>query len=437
MVDVVFGTLFFLVLLAAVYFTRELSTGFGAYLIGSYIVRLAIHFVSTNVQFFHHEIAGDARIYEWLATGIAKQWEISGFQYMTAHENPLIGPTSLPPNMFAVFIYLAGGQSARIACTSLVVLVTCLTALYLHRLALELGAARRTASRMIMLLFAMPGVLYYTSDMYKDPLVLGFTLAAVGSAIRVSRRFTLLHAGIGLVALAALWHVRFYMVFLAVLPIAVGYMGFGSGRWLRPTISAIVVGAALWALAGSQSGADAASSVGETFDFATGRSPDVGVGNAYGGSAVELDKGLGSIPLRVIYTLFSPFPWQAGTIGLHLGKVDALIFTFLIYRAIRGSRVLVRVDRATFLSLAAYIVPTTFAYSLTMANIGLILRQRIPVVVLVGLLAMFSWPLRAAQRAPAPGTTPRGEGGPVTRPRRLPKPPARPGRLAPARAPRA
>jgi hypothetical protein len=424
-VDIVFGSLCFIALIAAVYFARELSTGFGAYLIGSYIARIVIHFVSTNVQFFHHEIAGDARIYEWLATWIATQWEISGVQYMTAHENPHIGPTDLPPNIFAIFIYLAGGQSARIACTSLVVLITCLTALYLHRLAIELGAARRTASGVTMVLFGMPGVLYYSSDMYKDPLVLGFTVAAVGSAIRVSRKFSLLHAGIGVVALLALWHVRFYMVFLAILPIVVGYMGFGSGSWLRPAISAVLVGVALWALAGSQGGAEASSTVEATFDFATGRKGDTGVGNAYGGSAVELDKGVGSIPIRVIYTLFSPFPWQGGTIGLHLGKVDALILTFLIYRAVRATKLLAKVDRATLLSLLAYIMPTTLAYSLTMANIGLMLRQRIPVVVMIGLLAMFSWPL-ATRRATAKPTKGRGAGAPRLGPRRFPRPPAQP-----------
>ncbi|HRG97346.1 MAG TPA: hypothetical protein PLR99_13925 [Polyangiaceae bacterium] len=436
MVDLIVTTLCFIGLVAAVYLFRELTTGFGAYLIGSYVGRIAIHFAANSVKFFHHEVGGDARIYETLATWIANQWSMNGFSYMTARDNAWIGATSLPPNIFAVFIYLSGGQSARVACTSVVVLATCLSALNFFRLAMELGSERRVAVTMTMILFALPGVVFYTSDMYKDGLVLAFTLGAVGSAIRVSRRFSVLHAAIGVVSLGALWFVRFYMVFLAVLPIAVGYMGFGSKRWLRPTISTILVGVALWAFAGSQGSVDAASSVEETFDFATGRKGDVGVGNAYGGSAVELGKGLGSIPVRVLYTLFSPFPWQAGTVGLHLGKVDTLIFTYLIYRGVRAARALGRVDRPTLLSLLAYILPTTFAYSLTFANMGLMLRQRIPVVVMVGLLAVFSWPRRASRRAPAKGVKAPAEGAPARTPR-LPRPAARPGRLLPARAPRA
>jgi hypothetical protein len=435
-VDLIVTTLCFIAVVSAVYLSRELTTGFGAYLIGSYLGRIAIHFAATSVQFFHHEIGGDARIYEALATWIANQWSMNGISYMTQHDNAWIGATSLPPNIFAVFIYLSGGQSARVACTSVVVLATCLAALNFFRLAMELGAERRVAVRMTMVLFALPGVVFYTSDMYKDGLVLAFTLGAVGSAIRVSRRFTVHHAVIGVVSLGALWLVRFYMVFLAVLPIAVGYMGFGSKRWLRPMISTVLVGVALWAFAGSQSSVDAASSVEQTFDFATGRKGDVGVGNAYGGSGVELGKGLGSIPIRVLYTLFSPFPWQAGTMGLHLGKVDTLIFTYLIYRGVRAARALGRVDRPTLLSLLAYILPTTFAYSLTFANMGLMLRQRIPVVVMVGLLAVFSWPRRASRRVAAKGAKAL-EAAPAGTPRRLPQRPARPGRLVPARAPRA
>lgn len=445
MVDILVTTLCFGLLIAALYFVRELSTGFGAYLVGSYVGRLVIHVAASKVQFFNHEVGGDARIYETLATWIANQWSMNGFAYMTEKDNLWIGAASLPPNLFAVFIYASGGQSARIACTSVVVLATCLAALNFLRLALELGADRRVAATMTMTLFALPGILFYTCDMYKDGLVLAFTLGAVGSAIRISRRFSTLHLVIGLVSLGALWLVRFYMVFLAVLPIAIGYMGFGSKRWLRPTVSMILVGAALWAFAGSESSHEAASSVEKTFDFAIGRETDASLGNAYGGSAVVLGKGIGTVPIRVIYTLFSPFPWQGGSLGLHLGKIDTLVFTYLIYRAVRASRLLGRTDRATLLSLLAYIIPTTIAYSLTFANMGLMLRQRIPVVVMVGLLAVFSWPRRVARKAPAKkpnganganGAKPKAGRPGARRELRFPRPLARPALVA-SRPPKA
>lgn len=170
---------------------------------------------------------------------------------MTAHENPHIGPTDLPPNIFAIFIYLAGGQSARMACTSLIVSITCLTALYLHRLAMRTRRRAPHGQRGHHGPVRDAGrPLTTRATCTRTPSSFASPVAAVGSAIRVSRKFSLLHAGIGVVALLALWHVRFYMVFLAMPAIvAVGYMGFGSGSWLRPAISAVLVGVALWALA--------------------------------------------------------------------------------------------------------------------------------------------------------------------------------------------
>lgn len=111
-----------------------------------------------------------------------------------------------------------------------------------------------------------------------------------------------------------------------------------------------------------------------------------------------------------------------GAIGLHLGKVDALILTFLIYRAVRATKLLAKVDRATLLSLLAYIMPTTLAYSLTMANIELhVSASASRSSLMIGLLAMFSWPL-ATRRATAKPTKGRGAGAPRLGPR-LPRPP--------------
>ena len=104
--------------------------------------------------------------------------------------------------------------------------------------------------------------------------------------------------------------------------------------------------------------------------------------------------GIGSLPIRLVYTLFSPFPWMGGTMGLQLGKIDTLIFYFFMYRAAIATRKLLRTNRSTLISLLAFIVPCTVAYAFTMANMGLMLRQRLPIVAMVALLATLSWPSR-------------------------------------------
>ena len=399
MLSILFVVFFAIVLGVVLHSTNELGTNLGTFLMVTFVSRLLLHFVARNVPFFSHGLGSDAITYEYLAKWIAEEWTIRGISFMTAADNEFIAQTSLPPNIFAVIIYLNGGQAAPVACTAVVAISLCVTALNFCKLAMELGAQRRIATTMTIALFSSPALLFYTSDMYKDGLVLMFVLGATGSAIRVSRKFSLLHVVIGVLCLGSLWFVRFYLVVLAVLPIAVGYMGFGSKSFIRPTISVVVLGAILAIALRSQQGNELGHTMEGTFANATDKaSLD---SNALGGSGVVLGDGIGAMPLRIIYTLFSPFPWMGGSLGLQLGKIDTILFYFFVYRAWIAGKKLARKDAGTLASLLAFAIPCTIAYAFTMSNMGLILRQRLPIVVLVALLATLSWPTREEAKAAA------------------------------------
>lgn len=420
MIAILLILVFFGTLIAVIAAAKELGTTIGSYLIASFVLRLGLHWVARNVAFFSHGLGGDALTYEYFAQWISEQWAMHGVKFMTAADNELIGATSLPPNLFGFIIYLNGGQKAPLACTALVALALCVTALNFFKLAMELGARRNVATGITMVLFASPALLFYTSDMYKDGLVLMFVLGAVGSAIRVSRRFSLTDVLIGVVCLAALWFVRFYLVFLATLPILIGYMGFGSRGYLRPIVSVFALTVVFAFVLQSQQGANLKTTIDGTFTMATDKATLEG--NALGGSAVVLDQGIGSLPIRLVYTLFSPFPWMGGTLGLQLGKIDTIMFYYFMARASVASRKLIKTDRATLLSLLAFIVPCTIAYAFTMANMGLMLRQRLPIVVMVALVATLSWPTRddvarAQEARKRRLAAAKGGGAPTDRPR--------------------
>jgi hypothetical protein len=59
---------------------------------------------------------------------------------------------------------------------------------------------------------------------------------------------------------------------------------------------------------------------------------------------------------------------------------------------LRSSARLWRLDRSIFFMFLVFLVPLTIAYATTMANIGLILRQRFPIVFIGAMLGMLSWP---------------------------------------------
>lgn len=392
MLSAIFVLVFAAVLVAVLFATRELGTSLGTYLLASYAIRLGLHFVARNVAFFSHGLGGDALTYEYFAEWVSEQWSMHGFKFMTAADNELIGPTSLPPNIFATIIHLNGGAPAPVACTALIAVATCITALNFFLLSIELGAERKTATFFTVAFFTSPAMLFYTSDMYKDGLVLMLVIGAMGSALRVSRKLSLLHTAIGVTCLVALWFVRYYLVFLSVLPVVVGYLGFGSRGYFRPVMSILAIGLFTFFIARGEQGAQLKTTLDGTFDLATNQA--VLDGNATGGSGVALGNGVASLPARLVYTLFAPFPWTGGSLGLHLGKLDTLLVYFLLYRSGIATSKLSRKDPSLLASLMAFVVPCTIAYAFTMANMGLMLRQRLPIVCVIALLAVLSYPTR-------------------------------------------
>jgi hypothetical protein len=355
-------------------------------IMGGFVLRLLIQFAIRDVPFFSHGLGGDSAGYEAAAQAIAQYWTHSGVHFVTSNEMADLGPTSLPANVFALIIYLNGGDVSRLGCTAVVALAAALTVINIYTLAIQLGAKERNALLLATLFFLQPAFLFYTSDTYKDGLVLCFTIGAFGSALRLSLRLSVVHLVIGVLSVAALWFVRFYLLSVAIAPLIVGIVGLGGKGVTRSVVAALVLGTGLLALAGFTDILQLASSrAAETFDLAT--SQRVIGSNSEGGSGVTFDDGgspFGALPAKLIYTIFSPFPWSAGSLGFQLGKVDAFLWYFMLYRAARAART---VDKRVLLMVATFVLPSTLMYAMSMANVGLIVRQRLIIVAAVAILA--------------------------------------------------
>jgi hypothetical protein len=222
--------------------------------------------------------------------------------------------------------------------------------------------------------------------MYKDGLVLCFTMGALGSALRLSWRLSLVHAVIGAACIWALWYVRFYLIFVTVAPLVVGIVGIGTKNVTRPVIAALLLLATLIALVSSTDILQLASERANQ-TFLHGTSSQVLSANASGGSGVTFDDGgspYGALPAKLAYTLFSPFLWASGSLGFHIGKIDALLWYFILYRAIRAART---ADRRLVLMLMTFLLPCTLMYAMSMSNVGLIVRQRLVIVAAAAILA--------------------------------------------------
>jgi hypothetical protein len=126
--------------------------------------------------------------------------------------------------------------------------------------------------------------------------------------------------------------------------------------------------------------------------------------NADAGSGVtfDADSTTGAFLPKLAYTLFSPFPWQSGSLGLHIAKIEVFVWYYFFYRAVRAVRMLWRERRSDLLMFVSFIIPTTVAYAFSFANVGLIVRQRIVIVLATIVLASISWtaPDRVTDKMP-------------------------------------
>jgi len=91
------------------------------------------------------------------------------------------------------------------------------------------------------------------------------------------------------------------------------------------------------------------------------------------------------IPVRVIYFIFSPFPWDLKKISHMLGVFDSFLYMFLVYLIFRNRKAIWADPalRIILLILLAYL----FVYGIAIANFGTGLRHRAKFTIMFILLA--------------------------------------------------
>jgi hypothetical protein len=369
----------------------------------AFFLRIVAQFAVQNFAFFSHAARGDSQLYQWNAELVAQMWRHGSVHFVTKHELPAIGQAALPVNAYAVVAFL-NGETSVFASTMIVVTLGSLTGLVLYNLAKDLGCSQKHAAWCSAAFTFSPAFVYYTADMYKDGFVVFLTIATVSNAIRLSWKFSVARFAVAIVGAVGLWYVRPYLVFATLIPLVVGLVGFDRSSPLRKIFLGLgALTAVLIVTSTSQVLGDASEAANDYFKLGTSNIVRNSNGHA-GGSAVMFDDGgsaYGALPIKLVYTLFAPFPWMGGSFGLHIGKVDALVTLFFFYRSLVAIRKHWKTNKGTLLALLSFIVPMTIVYALGMANIGLILRQRMPISAAIIVLGFMSWvPVRGQASEP-------------------------------------
>ena len=358
--------------------------------------------VMRRVAFFSHGMAAvDCMTYQLHGSVIAQTWRFGHVHFVTESEMPQLGQAALPCNVLALLEYLDGAP-APLAGTALNAFFACWTALLVYRFIRDSGAEAKTALRVTALVFLGPSFLYHTSDTYKDGINAFLVLASLLNAVRLAQRFSFSRLGFLSLSLFLLWFVRHYMVFMCLAPLSLAILGVGKAslpRRLAAGAFLIVIGGALVA---TGSGASAAQIATSTYATATAANViDSNAGTDTGSGVVGSGVVTSSYLEAVVYTIAAPFPWQFGSVGLQLGKVEALILYWFIYTVYKNRKRLWADHRPIVIMMATFIIPGTLAYAATMSNVGLIVRQRMPIVIAMAILAGIAYRSKAPSKTPA------------------------------------
>ncbi|MCW2876631.1 MAG: hypothetical protein JWQ95_731 [Sphaerisporangium sp.] len=358
------------------------------------VVRLALHVVLQRGALLDY--GGDNLWYELWATEIAEQWKRDGFSYISANSAGEPYSVALPSNLLALIIYVCGGP-APVGCTAFIGLLACVLCVIMYKFARMIGADDRSAFRLLAVLAFMPAFLLHTSDTYKDGFNALLVVASLYVGVSLARRFNVAKLLVLAILLWGLWNVRPYMPFLCVLPLALGAIGLRRVISLRSLFAVTAVITLVLLMPGMVVHNGPVERMREQLEHAQ----SAGVQSANRahvwwrpGSGVEFDDGgnaWNAIGPKLVYTLLSPFPWTPGSPALQLAKIDTFLWYLLLYSAVIGARRLWHSDRRVLLILLLFIVPAAVAYATTMANMGLIVRQRMPIVMVTSLLSAVAW----------------------------------------------
>jgi hypothetical protein len=387
-----FVAVFFIlgILVTRLFAPREHATRFLWLYVAAFAVRLFVHVVFLRSELL--EYGGDNWNYEGLAYRIASDWRLTGIRFMTESDIPSLHGVAVPCNMFALLAFATNGEPIPVAATAMIAVIAFILCLVIYKFSMLMGADDKSALRLFVITALGPSFVIHTSDMYKDGLNALLVVGALYIAVDVAKRFSPSKLVLLGPVLWMLWHVRPYMVLMCALPIVLGLIGLKrvlSVRGALVTMIALLVALVVLESGGERGAVDYAQ---ETFDSAT--SQTVREANAEGNSGVTFDDGgkaWGALAPKLAYTLFSPFPWSSGTLVFQLGKLETFLWYYLLYSAVRGLGFLWKNSREELLLLAMFLVPATLAYATSMSNVGLIFRQRMPIVIVTSILSSVVW----------------------------------------------
>jgi hypothetical protein len=350
----------------------------------------------------------DALWYESLGYGVAQDWlsgRAAGLETMPAKAQP----AWVMVMTVAILYYAMGGVRSVIGLLILYSALTALVPVLVYFVGRELRMPESAARRGAWLVALSPAFVFWSGSLYKEGMILLALSLTCYFTLQLQARWRLGSFAMLIVAIGALFGLRFYIAVLTTLVVGAGLLlsrerertAAGAEGIRMPSLvrQAVIVVAFIGIVVGLGFTERAERRLMETPEgvlveiektrywlaasAGSGYLPDADI------STPEVAAEF--LPVGLFYFLTVPLPWQIGPLRQNLIIPETafwlLLYPFIIVGFIRG----VRVNRSGALVLGAMTVGMCVIYALLSGNIGTAYRMRSQVWLLWAPFAAWGW----------------------------------------------
>lgn len=340
---------------------------------------------------------------------------------------------------FTAALYYVFGRS-QILVQLLNALIGTLTTLVVYQLASGLfGTPVALRAGQFMAFF--PGMVIWSSGMYKDPAIQLTIAVSMLAVTRLRERFTTYWIGVYVLAALAVLTLRFYVFYFLVLA-TLGTFIFGQRRgFVAGLLTSGVLGIAFLGTFSAVVGTTHAErQIEMMMDLEDLQRRRLDLTRADSGFGRDLDistpvGALTAIPVGTAHLLFAPFPWAISGLRQALTLPETLYWYSLMPAFLVGLRVALRNRLGPALPILVFAATLIGAYSVMQGNVGTAYRQRAQVTMFFFILMAVGIEEKQKRKAATLVTAPRV--GRAAEPAQGPRGWAVPGRPAQAPAPAA
>ncbi len=320
---------------------------------------------------------GDSQTYDILGAAVADGWW-QGSE-LDSWKHTIEGGTNRGFIYFVASVYFVAGRNVLLV-QFLNGIIGALTPICIMEIGLSLYG-QRVATRAMLITAFFPQIIFWSSGLYKDPMVMLCIAANILSTVRMKQNIRPVHLFFYLTSAVALLFLRFYLFYIIIATTLTTFLvgqrrGIIFGLLSQTALVATVVLLLLFTPVGQEALVQQ-----RHFNFEQLQRSRTDLSRATSGFVTDADvstptAALRVLPVGVVYLLFSPFPWTVSSLRQVLALPDILMWYLMIPFLIKGLASTIRHRLGQTMPVLVFTMALTLAYGVFQGNAGAAYRQR-------------------------------------------------------------